>query len=233
MKSNIELVKHCEMALREKWGYVWGTFGQVLTPALFEQKKKQYPSGVGNYQTFIKANWLNKRSADCIGLIKSYLWWNGGNIKYVASQDKNADMTYNSAKEKGAINGIPEIPGILVWKKGHIGVYIGKGMVIEARGTTAGVIKSPLKGNGGAGWTHWLKSPYINYGAKPITPVKKEEKPPMNKLKINLLGKNIIVDGYLKDGISYILVNESYIPIRTIFETMGLKVSWNNGVIIK
>ena len=38
MKTNIELVKHCEMALKEKWGYVWGTFGQVLTPTLFYEK---------------------------------------------------------------------------------------------------------------------------------------------------------------------------------------------------
>ena len=230
MKTNIELVKHCEMALKEGFGYVWGTCGQVLTPTLFEQKKKQYPTGVGNYETFIKSNWMDKRTVDCIGLIKSYLWWNNGNIKYNPSEDKNADMTYNSAKEKGPINTIPEIPGVILYKKGHVGVYIGNGMVIEARGTTAGVIKSPLKGNGSAGWTHWLKSPYISYESEPI---KDKEKLPKDKLKINLLGKNIVVDGYLKDGTSYILINGSYIPIRVIFESMGLKVSWDNGVVVK
>lgn len=230
MKSNIDLVKHAEMALKEKWGYVWGTFGQVLTPTLLNQKIKQYPSGVGNHQTFIRQNWLNKRSADCIGLVKSFIWWNGGNVKYNASQDKNADMTYNSAKEKGPLSSLPEIPGILLYKKGHIGIYIGGGMVIEARGTKSGVIKSPIRGNGSAGWTHWLKSPYIDYKPKDI-PV--TEKLPKDKLKINLMGKNVIVDGYLKDGTSYILISGSYIPIRTIFESMGLNVGWDNGVIVK
>lgn len=230
MKSNIQLVKHAEMALKEKWGYVWGTFGQVLTPTLLNQKIKQYPSGVGNYQSFINQNWLNKRSVDCIGLIKSFVWWNGGNVKYNPSQDKNADMTYNQAKVKGPLSTLPEIPGIILYKKGHVGVYIGSGTVIEARGTKVGVIKSPLKGNGSAGWTHWLKSPYINYNQKVIV---ESEKLPKGKVKINLLGKNILVDGYIKDNTNYILVNGSYIPIRIIFESMGLNVSWDNGVVVK
>lgn len=75
LKTNMGLVAHAKKALSEKWGYVWGTYGMILTNALFEQKLKQYPDDVGNYRDFIKNNWLSKRTVDCVGLIKSYIWW--------------------------------------------------------------------------------------------------------------------------------------------------------------
>jgi hypothetical protein len=70
---------------------------------------------------------------------------------------------YEKASEKGEIINIPDTPGLCLWKKGHIGVYIGDGQVIESRGTMHVVIQSPLTGVGSAGWTHWLKCPYIQY----------------------------------------------------------------------
>lgn len=228
--NNIKLVEHSKMALKEKWGYVYGTFGTVLNEPLLQQKLKQYPKNVQVYEDFIRKNWMNKRAVDCVGLIKSYLWWNGGNVKYNPNQDKSANGMYQLAKEKGPISTIPEIPGILVWKDGHIGVYIGNGQVIESRGTKYGVIQSPLKGNGSAEWTNWCKCPYIGYVEE--QPIKSNTKFPPNKVKINLLGKNIIVDGYLKDGTNYIKIGEMYIPVRTIFESIGLTVSWDNGVVV-
>jgi len=161
--TNIGLVEHAKMALKDKWGYVWGTYGNVLTETLFKQKLSQYPEGVGNYKGFIEEHWLNKRTADCVGLIKSFSWWQGDNPSYNAKTDVSADSMYAIAKEKGPINIMPEIPGLCLWKKGHIGIYIGNGQVIEARGTKYGVIQSPLTGSGSAGWTHWLKCPFIEY----------------------------------------------------------------------
>jgi len=228
--TNIKLVEHCKIALQQKWGYVYGTFGTVLTEPLLQQKLKQYPSNVKIYEAFIRQNWMNKRVVDCVGLIKSYLWWNGGNVKYTPNQDKSANGMYQSAKEKGPLNTIPEIPGILVWKDGHIGVYIGNGQVIESRGTKQGVIQSPLKDSGSAGWTNWCKCLYIEYIEEKSIP--STTKLPSNKLKINIFGRNITVEGYLKDGVNYAKIGDSYIPIRTIFESMGLNVTWNNGVMI-
>lgn len=166
MKTNLGLVEHAKMALDQKWGYVWGTFGQILTRTSLQQKINQYPSQVGSYKGFIEQNWLNKRVADCVGLIKSYYWWDGNNPKYVGSTDVNANMMYAQAKEKGLIATIPEIPGLCVYKSGHIGIYIGGGQVIEARSTSRGVIQSPLRGTGSVAWTHWLKCPYIEYVEK-------------------------------------------------------------------
>ena len=74
--------------------------------------------------------------------------------------DYGANQMYYSALDSGTIDTIPEIPGLAVWKDGHIGVYIGNGEVIEAMGTHYGVVKTQLQGRG---WTHWLKIAFINY----------------------------------------------------------------------
>ena len=46
MINNAKLVQFAKNALSQGWGYVWGTFGQVLTPELLAQKWAQYPEGV-------------------------------------------------------------------------------------------------------------------------------------------------------------------------------------------
>lgn len=163
MLTNKGLVEHAKKALAEKWGYVWGTFGLTLTKTLLNQKAKQYPSMVEKYRTFIEKHWLGGKTADCVGLIKSYMWYEDGKVKYDSKTDVNANDMYRLAKEKGAINTIPEVPGICLWKQGHIGVYIGNGEVIEAHGTSYGVIQTPLRGKGATPWTHWLKCPFITY----------------------------------------------------------------------
>jgi nucleoid-associated protein YgaU len=78
--------------------------------------------------------------------------------------DVSANGLYNTAKEKGAIATLPEIKGLIVWKRGHVGVYIGNGEVIEAHGTKSGVIKTRLIGTvNDTGWTQWFKCPFIDY----------------------------------------------------------------------
>lgn len=163
-KNNLDLVQWAIHAEQKHWGYVWGTYGKVLDDALFQAKLEQYPDNVGIYEDFIRDNWLGGRTADCIGLIKGYCWFDPvtGKIDYSINgmPDINADYMTNSVAEKGTIDTIPEIPGLAVWFPGHIGVYIGNGKVIEAKGTKIGVVETDL--SAGA-WTHWIKIPYINY----------------------------------------------------------------------
>ena len=163
-KNAAGLVTYVTNAWTSGWGYVWGTYGQVLTPELLQYKLTQYPEGVGDYAAFIRANWLGKRTADCVGLIKGYGWLNGETMEIQYSSNGMPDiganeMYYNDVR-KGAIQTMPDTPGLAVWKQGHIGVYIGNGEVIEAMGTKYGVVKTQLEGRG---WTHWLEIPYINY----------------------------------------------------------------------
>ena len=63
-------------------------------------------------------------------------------------------------KDRGAIKTIPELKGTLVFGDDHVGVYIGNGEVIEARGHVYGVVKTRLAGRG---WKYWGKCPFINY----------------------------------------------------------------------
>lgn len=163
-KNNLDLVKWAQMAYDNKWGYVWGSHGNVLTANELKRLEKTFGSHVTDKEKYIKSHWLGRRTSDCVGLIKGYGWYDetSGTIKYGTNgmKDVTADGMFNAAVEKGPISTMPDIPGIAVWHQGHIGVYIGNGYVIHAANTYDGVIKTPITSSG---WTHWLKVPYINY----------------------------------------------------------------------
>ena len=163
-KNNLDLVQWAIQAEKNHWGYVWGTFGSVFTTSVYEYKLRQYPEEIGAHSDFILANWLGSRTADCVGLIKGYGWLNPETleINYGTNgmPDIGANSMYYNASVKGRIGSIPEIPGLAVWHSGHIGIYIGNGEVIEAKGTKYGVVRTNLSDGK---WTHWLKIPYITY----------------------------------------------------------------------
>ena len=163
-KNNVDLAEWAKQAQSHGWGYVWGSYGEVLTQKTLNSKAKQYPDEVGGKADFIKTHWLGRRTADCIGLIKGYGWLNTqtGAIEYGTNgmPDIGADTMFENAAEKGTIDTLPEIPGLALWHSGHIGIYIGGGKVIHAANTNAGVIISDVSGSG---FTHWLKIPYIDY----------------------------------------------------------------------
>ena len=163
-KNAADLVTYAIHAWESGWGYVWGTYGNVLTESLLAYKVSQYPDGVGNHEDIIRANWLGGRTTDCVGLIKGYSWLNAETMEIQygthGMPDIGANQMYYNATVSGAIDTMPDIPGLAVWHDGHIGVYIGGGQVVEAMGTKYGVVKTELADRG---WTHWLKVPYINY----------------------------------------------------------------------
>lgn len=174
-KNNLDLVQFAKDAERAGWGYVWGTYGRILTEELFDAKLEQYPDDIGEHEEFIRANWIGRRTADCVGFIKAYGWLNPETheIEYGTNEmpDVGADSMYYAAEEKGSIDTIPEIPGLAVWKEGHIGIYIGNGETIEAMGTRYGVVRRQLSDGS---WTDWLKIPYITYAEEPEEPAPTE-----------------------------------------------------------
>ena len=140
--------------------YWYGTFGQAASKALHEQKKKQYPK-----QYSWEYSGENTKVHDCVGLIKGYLWSNAPEDSkpvYNAAQDKSANAMYTACKTKGEMATMPDVPGILVFFPGHVGVYIGNGQVIEARSRRYGVYQSKLADRP---WTSWGYCPYITYEA--------------------------------------------------------------------
>ena len=163
-KNAADLVAYVTNAYNCGWGYVWGTYGQILTDSNITSLVGLYPEGVGDCEELIRENWTGRRTADCVGLIKGYGWYDpvSGSLAYGTNgmPDVSANQMYYAARESGPISTMPEIPGLAVWSDGHIGVYIGGGQVIEAMGTKYGVVKTQLAGRR---WTHWLKIPYITY----------------------------------------------------------------------
>lgn len=165
-KNNLDLVKWCENAYKDGWGYVYGGYGQVCTKQYLDQQASLFPGNneAGGEMRQVGEKWLGKRVCDCIGLIKSYAWYNANSGEIVAGSngftDCGANSIWSNVTESGPISNMPDTPGLAVWMNGHIGVYIGNGEVIEAQGTAYGVVKTELNGRG---WTKWLKIPNIKY----------------------------------------------------------------------
>ena len=163
-KNNLGLVQWAIQAHEAGWGYIYGTYGNVLTENLLQDRAAVFGSEVTDYMDFIRQNWLGKRTADCVGLIKGYGWYDAesGEIKVGSNgmMDVGANAMFSNATVKGTVDTIPEVPGLAVWVDGHIGIYIGNGEVIEAMNTLRGVTRTKLAGRE---WTHWLQIPYISY----------------------------------------------------------------------
>lgn len=176
IKNNLDLVAYAEQAFDAGWGYVWGTYGDILTDSLLNSKLDQYPDSVGSYEKFIRCNWLHRRTTDCVGLIKGYCWLNPYTLKYKygsnSMPDIDADGMYKNAVVSGSMDTMPDTPGLAVWKPAHIGIYVGNGKVIEAMGTKYGVVRTNLKERG---WKAWLELPHISYITKKNVKEEKDE----------------------------------------------------------
>lgn len=143
MISGQALVNKVREAYEAKWGYIYGTRGQVWT-------QKQQDNATREMTVKYGQKWVGKRVADCSGLIKWAMRELGGDIYH------GSNTMFNQCSETGPLAGVVKIRvGTAVFqntngKRGHVGIYDGGGMVIEEHGTQAGIIKSPL-----ATWDEW------------------------------------------------------------------------------
>lgn len=162
--NNIDLVAFAQEACDDQWGYVWATYGNILTRSSLDDLAERFPDEVGEEKAFIEQNWLGRRTVDCAGLIKSYFWYDHstGEIVYELAgyEDLRANELYETSDVKGTLDTIPETPGIGVWHDGHVGIYVGNGYVIHSNGTHRGVEKQLLTSTK---FTHWFEIPGIVY----------------------------------------------------------------------
>ena len=159
MLTNHQLVEYMEKVHRAGWVYWYGTVGYKCTTDLYNRKKKQYPSHYGDSRTsgYKKDIAAGRMCADCVGVIKSFFWTGGvfeGVSEYGSNNcpDRSANGLFAMCKKTGPITTIPDVKGPVVWRDGHIGVYVGEGYTIELRGFAYDCQKRKVTAGT---WTHW------------------------------------------------------------------------------
>lgn len=163
-----DLVAFVKKAASEKWGYVYGGDGEKYdeeTAEKWAKSRKKPSSHIGTARSYFVTRckkWFGKRVVDCSGLIIAAF----RSVKANYS-DQTANTFYDRCGESGKIKDMSNIPGLCVHKSGHIGIYVGDGLVVESRGTDYGVVLTKLEKRP---WTGWGKLADVAY---PETPVQK------------------------------------------------------------
>ena len=146
--------------------YVWGAQGErVDNRADLEKwvrRKETSRRETDRALAYIKkATKTPLYAFDCSGLIVHWL----RDIRGLIDSDTNAQGLYRQCKQQGKLGAWQMQAGDLVFrysfavgKMGHVGVYVGNGMVIEAQGRDAGVVMRHLSYGG---WTHQGRHPAL------------------------------------------------------------------------
>lgn len=159
---------------KQRYGYILGGQGETYSKELAQQWGAVRRCGK-SASYFIRdcARWFGREIVDCSGMIVEAI--RAYNKSY---SDRAANTFRNQFSRRGKISSIPEVPGVAVWKSGHIGIYIGGGKVIEARGYRHGVVLSELSSQA---WKEWGYIDGITY-VKDEEPPEKEDKPIFKRL---------------------------------------------------
>lgn len=115
------------------------------------------------------SKWIGHTVADCSGLFAWAFKELGGSIYHGSNTIWDKYCTSKGELIKGKRDDGKELkPGTAIFthnkktrKRGHIGLYIGGGWVIEASGTINGVIKSKITISK---WVEWGELKGVNYG---------------------------------------------------------------------
>ena len=180
------------------WGYVLGAQGETYSLDLAKRWAAAKQGGKDYvYFTITAAKWFGKKVVDCSGTI--ILAIRSMISKY---EDQTANELFASCTEKGPISTIPEIPGLCVWKDGHIGVYLGKGKVIESRGVAYGVVITDVKDRP---WTNWGKLAAVDYSESTVSTaptfhVSKVLRRGMDDPQVIPIARNLTALGYSTRG---------------------------------
>lgn len=147
-KTRSGLIEHCKNKLGTP--YVFGAKGEILTQAILDRLARENP---GTYTSSYKAKaakYIGQHCTDCSGLISWYTDRIRGSYNY-----------HDTAAVRVSIDHLDDsMVGWALWKPGHIGVYIGDGWCIEAKGINYGTIRSKVSSTP---WQKVLKLCDIDY----------------------------------------------------------------------
>lgn len=175
--------------------YFYGSKMNVLTESYMALMHERYPKMVST--SYMKKardkGQVGKINVDCSGLIYGY-------------RDKNLGsyQLYSTAKKRLPITEVDKFAvGTVLWKEGHVGVYVGAGQVVEARGINYGVVMTPVSAHK---WEYGLTFDDMTYTydekvegtSKGVNPYKEPTRTVTSKLNALLCGKN--ADEYICKG---------------------------------
>lgn len=217
IKANDFVSKLYNISTTDKTVYAWGMFGSPITKSIVSGKAKQYPTWYTDAKIKGVFEPLYGKTPivwgfDCIGLIKAVLWgWEGNTSKsyggavYASNgvPDLSADATIERCSEVST-NFSNISVGEFLWMKGHCGIYIGNGQVVESTPAWKnGVQITSLKARN---WLKHGKLPWVEYSVKGVkntvsielTVLRKGSKGKQVKTLqrlLNAFGHNLDVDG--------------------------------------
>lgn len=153
------LIEKFQQAFDDGWGYIWGTAGVKWTAARQEQIEKTTDENREGSRKY-GSKWIGRMVADCSGLFYWAFKQLGGYMYHGSNTMWNKYCTAKGELKNGKRTyGKPLLPGTAVFtynkktgKRGHVGLYIGDGWVIEASGAKVGVIKSKVTASKWVGW---------------------------------------------------------------------------------
>ena len=191
MISTQALIVKFKYALDNDWGYIWGTAGIMWSAAKQQEKVnymvKKYGSGwqdsaeakLDDYYSAARygSKWIGHTVADCSGLFAWAFKQLGGHMYHGSNTMWNKYCTAKGELKNGRRTDGKELkPGTAIFThkitkdssgrvikdiRGHVGLYIGDGWVIEASGTINGVIRSKITISK---WVEWGELKGVDYG---------------------------------------------------------------------
>jgi len=188
-----DLIAKFQQAKDEKWGYIYGASGQKWTQAKQNAATREQTVKWGQ-------RWVGKTVADCSGLFVWAFKQLGGSIYHGSN---TIWKKYCSAQGKITADSVLK-PGTAVFlckgnDRHHIGLYIGEGWVIEAKGTYYGVVRSKV-----SAWHEWGELKDVDYeaGEEPaFQPLKRGDSGErVTELQTRLLAHGYDLSPYGADG---------------------------------
>lgn len=132
--------------------YFYGAKMEILSEYKMLWLHQHYPNVVTSAYIAKAKNkkQVGKINVDCSGLISAY-----------TKKMLGSSQLYAQAKARMPISEWKKFAvGVVLWKKGHVGVYIGNGKVVEARGIDFGTIISNITATR---WQYGLTFSWIDY----------------------------------------------------------------------
>jgi hypothetical protein len=156
MKTGQGLADYAKGLLCTPYFYGAKVSDGVLTEKKMDLMHSMYPDTVTTsyMQKARMQGQVGKINVDCSGLIAGYRGIN-----------KGSSQLYSTAARRMPISKIDDFAiGVVLWKKGHVGVYIGKEngvpMCIEAKGINYGTVKTKVSSQK---WTYGLTFDDMSY----------------------------------------------------------------------